>query len=78
MVKTNIFKSRNIIPPHVQTYRIRTSSINIDFNELESHAFNHGWYCFRYNEYTIFLRISEPINEDIPIQNDWINETLES
>lgn len=78
MVKTNIFKSRNIIPRHVQTYRIRTSSINIDFNELESQVFNNGWYCFRYNEYTIFLRISEPSNEDIPIQNDWINEPLES
>ena len=78
MVKTNIFTSRNTIPRHVKTYRIRTSSINIDFNELESHVFNHGWYCFRYNDYTIFLRISEPSNEDIPIQNDWVNEPLES
>ena len=50
MVKTNIFKSRNIIPRHVQTYRIRTSSINIDFNELERYVFNNGWYCFRQND----------------------------
>jgi len=78
MVKTNIFTSRNIIPRHVQTYRIKTSSINIDFNELESHVFNQGWFCFRYNEFILFLRISEPSNEDILIQNDWINEPLES
>jgi len=78
MVKTNIFKSRNIIPRHVQTYRIKTSSINIDFNDLESHIFNNGGYCFRQNEYTIFLLISEPSNEGIPIQSDWINQPLES
>ncbi len=78
MVKTNIFTSRNIIPRNVHAYRIKTSSIIIDFNELESHTFNLGWYCFRYNEYTIFLRISEPSNEDITIQNNWIKEPLES
>lgn len=78
MVKTNIYLSRNKIPIHIQSYRIRTSLINVDFNELERHVFNNGWYCFRYNEYTIFIRISEPSIEDISIPNEWISGPLES
>ncbi|MBD3215253.1 MAG: hypothetical protein GF311_21780 [Candidatus Lokiarchaeota archaeon] len=77
MVKTNIFLSKSKIPNNIQTYRIRTSLLNVEFNELENHMFNNGWFCFRQKDYVIFLRISATNYENVPIPAEWIDDNIE-